>query len=79
MIGLIIFNGVLIGTFIVLNLFIAIVINNLEASKLAEQEELRAPVTHDEVLRELKRTRAALTSLQRKLEALPAPRPTGRS
>lgn len=30
------------------------VINNLEASKVAELEELREPATHDEVLRELR-------------------------
>ena len=62
---------VLIGTFVMLNLFIAVVINNLEASKAAELEELRDPVTHDEVLRELERTRDALAALQRRLEAVP--------
>ncbi|MNC84896.1 Ion transport protein [compost metagenome] len=62
---------VLIGTFVMLNLFIAVVINNLDASKAAELEELRDPVTHEEVLDELKRTRDALASLQRRLEALP--------
>jgi voltage-gated sodium channel len=65
---------ILIGTFIVLNLFIAIVINNLDASKAAELEELREPVTHEEILRELERTRSALGDLQRKLEALPPTR-----
>ena len=63
---------ILIGTFVMLNLFIAVVINNLDASKAAELEELRDPVTHDEVLRELKRTRDALADLQRRLEMLPA-------
>jgi voltage-gated sodium channel len=63
---------IMIGTFIVLNLFIAIVINNLDASKAAELEELREPVTHEEIMRELERTRNALSDLQRKLEALPA-------
>ena len=62
---------VLIGTFVMLNLFIAVVINNLEASKVAELEELRDPVTHEEVLEELKRTRDALADLQRRLETLP--------
>jgi voltage-gated sodium channel len=66
---------IMIGTFIVLNLFIAVVINNLEASKVAELDELREPVTHNEILIELERTRNALHDLQRKLEALPA---TGR-
>jgi voltage-gated sodium channel len=70
---------VLIGTFVMLNLFIAVVINNLEASKSAELEELRLPATHDEVLRELQRTRDALTALQSRLEALPVSRSTARS
>ncbi|MGH8660838.1 MAG: ion transporter [Burkholderiales bacterium] len=64
---------VLIGTFVMLNLFIAVVINNLEASKVAELEELRQPVTHEEVLRELRRTRDALAALQGRLEALGGP------
>jgi voltage-gated sodium channel len=63
---------ILIGTFVMLNLFIAVVINNLDASKVAELEELREPVTHEEVLDELKRTRDALANLQRRLETLPA-------
>jgi voltage-gated sodium channel len=64
---------VLIGTFVMLNLFIAVVINNLEASKVAELEALRQPVTHDEVLRELRRTRDALTALESRLDALGSP------
>lgn len=64
---------VLIGTFVVLNLFIAVIINNLEAAKLAEIESLTAPVTHEEILRELERTRAALSQLQQKLEAYSPP------
>jgi voltage-gated sodium channel len=64
---------VLIGTFVMLNLFIAVVINNLEASKAEELEELRDPVTHDEVLRELKRTRDALDQLHGRLEAFSRP------
>ena len=60
---------VLIGTFVMLNLFIAVVINNLEASKAAELKELSAPPTHEELVRELERTREALSTLQRSLEA----------
>lgn len=60
---------VLIGTFVVLNLFIAVVINNLEASKAEELKELSAPPTHEELVRELERTREALSALQRSLEA----------
>jgi len=62
---------VLIGTFVVLNLFIAVVVNNLEASKAAELEALARPVTHDDVLEELARTRDALQALQRKLASSP--------
>ncbi|MGQ0750432.1 MAG: ion transporter [Betaproteobacteria bacterium] len=62
---------VLIGTFVVLNLFIAVVVNNLEASKAAELEALARPVTHDDVLEELARTRDALQTLQRKLASFP--------
>jgi voltage-gated sodium channel len=61
---------ILIGTFVVLNLFIAVVINNLEQSKLEQLEELTKPVTHDEVLEELERTRRALQDLQRKIARL---------
>jgi voltage-gated sodium channel len=61
---------VLIGTFVVLNLFIAVVINNLEASKAEELKELASPPTHDELMRELERTREALAGLQRQLEAV---------
>ena len=70
---------ILLGTFVMLNLFIAVVINNLEASKAAALEELRDPVTHEEVLDELKRTRDALAALQRRLETLPVSRVSDRS
>lgn len=63
---------ILIGTFVMLNLFIAVVINNLEASKTAELEALEQPPGRDEIVEELKRTREALAALQRKLEALPS-------
>jgi voltage-gated sodium channel len=60
---------VLIGTFVMLNLFIAVVINNLEASKVEELKALNTPPTHDELVREIERTREALSALQRTLEA----------
>ena len=61
---------ILIGTFVVLNLFIAVVINNLEQSKIEQLEELDKPVTHHDVLEELDRTRRALQDLQRKIARL---------
>jgi len=62
---------ILIGTFVMLNLFIAVVINNLEASKVAELEELQQPTSRDEIIAELRRTREVLVELERKLESLP--------
>lgn len=62
---------VLIGTFVMLNLFIAVVINNLDASKSEKLDRLRDQTTHEEIVEELERTREALASLQRKIEALP--------
>lgn len=59
---------VLIGTFVVLNLFIAVVINNLESSKAAELDDLQQPPAHDELIAELRRTKAALDDLERRLE-----------
>ena len=61
---------VLLGTFVILNLFIAVVINNLETSKLEQLEELDKPTTHEDVLRELEKTRDALRDLQAKIARL---------
>jgi voltage-gated sodium channel len=63
---------VMIGTFVVLNLFIAVVINNLEQSKIEQLHELDQPTTHEDVLRELDRTREALRDLQTKIARLPS-------
>jgi voltage-gated sodium channel len=61
---------VLLGTFVILNLFIAVVINNLETAKLEQLAELAQPVTHEDVLKELDRTREALRDLQAKIAKL---------
>jgi voltage-gated sodium channel len=61
---------VLLGTFVVLNLFIAVVINNLETSRVEQLEELEKPVTHEDVLTELERTSRALKDLQTKIAQL---------
>jgi voltage-gated sodium channel len=56
---------IVIGTFVVMNLFVAVVINNLEASKEAE---LHAhPATPEEVLAEIRRTREALARLENRI------------
>jgi voltage-gated sodium channel len=61
---------ILIGTFVVLNLFIAVVINNLEQSKVEQLNDLEKPTTHEDILRELARTRNALRDLQAKIARL---------
>ena len=62
---------VIIGTFVVINLFIAVVINSLDEARQDRLRELQAPPTHDELLRELARTRATLTRLEQRLERRP--------
>lgn len=59
---------VVLGTFVVINLFIAIVINNLESAKLEHLESMRQPLTQKELLRELDQTQRALTDLRASLE-----------
>jgi len=58
---------VVVGTFVVINLFIAVVINNLEEAKHEKLEELQAPTSREEILHELRQTQEALTRLQQKL------------
>jgi voltage-gated sodium channel len=61
---------VIVGTFVVINLFIAVVINNLSEAKHEKLEELQAPTTRDEILHELKQTQEALARLQSKLSKM---------
>lgn len=61
---------VVVGTFVVINLFIAVVINNLEEAKHDALEELQAPPTRDEIINELKQTQQALAKLQDKLSKM---------
>ena len=59
---------VVVGTFVVINLFIAVVLNNLEEAKQEKLEEIRQPMTKDELLKELKATQDALRRLQISME-----------
>lgn len=68
---------VLVGTFIAMNLFIAVIINNLEESKAAQLAALQKPVTREEILDELRATRDALHRLEDKLAGTMAPAPAG--
>lgn len=59
---------VIIGTFVVINLFIAIIINNLDEAKDERLRELEPPVSREELLRELRSTQDALRRLEHRLE-----------
>ena len=59
---------VVMGTFVVINMFIAIIINNLDEAKAERLRELEAPATQEELLREIRATQAALARLERRLD-----------
>ena len=59
---------VIVATFVVLNLFVAVVINNLEEAKHDRQHEIVAHPPQAKLLAELSRTREALGRLERRLE-----------
>ena len=59
---------VIIGTFVVINLFIAIIINNLDEAKLDRLRELEQPVSREELLREIRATQDALQRLERRMD-----------
>lgn len=58
------------GTFVIINLFIAVVLNNLEEAKAEQIEELRQPVSRDELLKELASTQLAMGRLRKQMERL---------
>jgi len=59
---------VIVGTFVIINLFIAVVIDNLDEAKQERLREMQKPVEHDELLRDLHATKAALSKLLEQLE-----------
>ena len=59
---------VVIGTFVVFNLFIAIIINNLDEAKLERLRDLERPVSRDELLSEIRATQDALQRLERRIK-----------
>ena len=56
---------VVVGTFVIINLFIAVVLNNLETSKRRQQES--RPASREELLKQLEETREALTRIEKRL------------
>ena len=59
---------VIVGTFVVINLFIAIIINNLDEAKLERLRDIERPVSREELLRELRATQEALSRLRERVE-----------
>lgn len=59
---------VVIGTFVVINLFIAVVLNNLEDAKLEQLRELSEELYTDDMLKELQAARDALSRLETRLQ-----------
>ncbi len=59
---------VIVGTFVVINLFIAIIINNLDEAKLERLRDIEAPVSREELIREIRATQDALTRLETRLD-----------
>ena len=60
---------VVVATFVVINLFVAIIINNLDEAKAERLRELEPPVSREELLRELRSTQDALHRLERRLDS----------
>jgi voltage-gated sodium channel len=58
---------VVMGTFVVINLFIAVVLNNLDEAKQEALAELQTAPSKNEILDELRSTQAALKRLEEKL------------
>ncbi|OIO75200.1 MAG: ion transporter [Zetaproteobacteria bacterium CG1_02_53_45] len=58
---------VIMGTFVIINLFIAVVLNNLDEAKAERLNELRQPPTRDNLLKELDQTQKALAQLRQQL------------
>ncbi len=57
------------GTFVIINLFIAVVIDNLEQAKAERLAESRPPVTHDQLLQELENTQQIMLQLQKQIQS----------
>lgn len=58
---------VILGTFVIINLFIAIVINNLDEAKAEKLKELKQPPDRDEIMQQLQETEETLKQLQESL------------
>jgi voltage-gated sodium channel len=53
---------------VVINLFIAIIINNLDEAKFERLREIESPVSREDLLREIRATQDALQRLEARLD-----------
>lgn len=60
---------IVIGTFVVINMFIAIIVNSLDEAKADALRSLQQPTSMEDLLREMRETQAALQRLQERLDA----------
>ena len=60
---------VVVGTFVVINMFIAIIINSLDDAKRERPPEIEGPVSREQMVREIRAARATLERLERRLES----------
>ena len=60
---------IVVATFVVVNLFIAVVVSNLDETKKELLRDLEGPTSREELLSELSRTRDALERLQQRIES----------
>ena len=64
---------VVVGTFVVINMFIAIIINSLDDAKRERDRdrppEIEGPVSREQMVQEIRAARATLERLERRLEA----------
>lgn len=65
--GLYFVSFVVFGTFVVINLFIAVVINNLDESKYAHLKKLQQPDVHSQLILTLKETRQNIELLEKQI------------
>lgn len=61
---------VVVGTFVVVNLFIAVVINNLDEAKYAHLKKLEHPELHDQLMQSMVDAKNSIESLEQKLNAI---------
>jgi voltage-gated sodium channel len=59
---------VICGTFVVINLFVAVVINSLEEAKATQLDIARPPASREDILAELRAAREALARLEERLD-----------